>query len=285
MKILVFGSTGLLGAVLCRYLCEAGHEVIGFRRSPETPCCTEKEITSVFASAIKRATPQCIINLVGATNVDECQKNMGHAVLLNCFVPQMLINFCQRGEHLIHLSSDQVYEGPGPHDESSTRPVNIYGLTKFVGEYPVVQAGGCVLRTNFFGKSRTSSRKSLSDWLVSEGRSGHPIRVFKDVWFSPLGMSSLCAAIHHVAKMRLTGLFNVGASDGVSKAEFARMLFKQLGLDRRLLRSVSVNHVKIGATRPHDMRMDSSLFRRITGFDLQSVQREVEYEANEYARS
>lgn len=285
MNILVFGASGLLGTVLCQRLGEAGHAVTGFRRSPAAPCGTEKEIASAFAAAIERAAPQCVINLVAATNVDQCQSDMGHAALLNCFVPQLLSSLCQRGEHIVHLSSDQVYGGEGPHDESSARPINIYALTKFVGEYPVLQAGGCVLRTNFFGMSRTPSRKSLSDWLVSAGRSGQPLRVFEDVWFSPLGMSSLSTAILRAVDVRLSGLFNVGASDGVSKAEFARLLFEQLGLDSRLLTSATIGNARLEAPRPRDMRMDSSHFSRVTGFGLPTVRREIENEAANYARS
>lgn len=284
MNILVFGASGLLGPVLCQRLREAGHAVTGFRRSSAASCGTEREMASAFASTIERVAPECVINLIAATNVDQCESDMAHAALLNCFVPQLLVDLCKRGEHLIHVSSDQVYEGNGPHGESSVRPVNAYALTKFIGEYPVVRAGGCVLRTNFFGKSHTPSRTSLSDWLVSAGRSSQPSNVFEDVWFSPLGMASLSAAILRAVEMRLAGLFNVGAADGVSKAAFARLLFKSLNLDERLLSPVSINSVELKAPRPKDMRMDSSHFSRVSGFELPTVRKEIQDEAARYAR-
>ena len=285
MKVLVFGASGLLGTVLCQHLKEAGNDVHGFGRSPENPCRTEAEIEAAFTRAIERAAPECVINVIAATNVDQCEKNMSHAALLNCFVPQVLSQLCRAGLHLIHVSSDQVYGGGGPHDESGARPINIYSLTKLIGEYPVLQAGGCVLRTNFFGRSRTASRISLSDWLIAAGREHQSIQVFNDVWFSPLGMSTLSSAIRLAATQRLAGLFNVGAANAVSKAEFARLFFHRLNLDSRLLKSVSIGAAGLEALRPRDMRMNSERFAQATGFVLPTIQQEIDNEAVKYLQS
>lgn len=284
MNILVFGAGGLLGRVLCRRLGEAGHTVTGFRRGGSDPCRDETEIAAAFTAAVERLAPDCVINLVAATDVDRCQRDMTHAALLNCFVPQVLSATCARGIHLVHLSSDQVYGGDGPHHESAVSPVNAYALTKYVGEYPVLLAGGCVLRTNFFGPSLTPGRTSLSDWLVSAGRGGRPVTVFEDVLFSPLGMTTLSAAILRAIDVRLVGLFNVGAADWLSKADFARLLFERFGFDQRLLISSTIGDANLEAPRPRDMRMDSSRFSDVAGFVLPTVRKEIENEASAYAR-
>ena len=54
---------------------------------------------------------------------------------------------------LLHLSTDQVYSGKGPHRENFTNPINNYGKTKLKGEGFVKKINGCILRTNFVGKS------------------------------------------------------------------------------------------------------------------------------------
>lgn len=282
MKLLVFGANGLLGTVLCSKLKSSGHDVFGFFRSPERPCHTETEIESAFSRAFENHQPDCVINLIAATNVDQCQQDMSHAALINCFVPQVLSNLCRTGTHLVHISSDQVYSGTGPHLELGSKPINVYGLTKLTGEYPVLLSGGCVLRTNFFGKSQTSSRASFSDWLVNSGRKSQPINVFEDVFFSPLGFSSLSSAIMRAIDMRLSGLYNVGACNGVSKATFARLLFDQLGLEKGLLISASIENANLGATRPKDMRMDINRFEKVTGFMCPTVEGEIKDEATKY---
>jgi hypothetical protein len=34
--------------------------------------------------------------------------------------------------YIVHLSSDQVYSGPGPHNEPNVNPINIYAPTKLL---------------------------------------------------------------------------------------------------------------------------------------------------------
>jgi dTDP-4-dehydrorhamnose reductase len=282
MKVLVFGASGRLGTVLCQRLQATGHAVLRFTRSANQPCCSAAEMTASFAQTLEQVTPDCIINLVAATNVDQCERDMGHAALLNCIAPQILSRLCADGPQLIQISSDQVYCGSGPHREDVTQPINVYALTKLVGEYPVLQSGGCVLRTNFFGKSQTPGRSSFSDWLVQAGRTGQPINVFDDVWFNPLGLSSLSAAILRTMELRLRGLYNLGAASALSKAGFAKTLFERLSLDTALLRPSSVASARLGARRPNDMRMDCTRFTQATGFVLPTIEQEISHEATEY---
>ncbi|NBO26275.1 MAG: SDR family oxidoreductase [Actinobacteria bacterium] len=283
MRILVFGASGLLGPVLCSRLELRGHEVLRFARDSGNPCGDEAQITCSFARALQQSEPDGVINLVAATNVDRCERDKSYAALLNCFVPQVLSSLCQRrSANLIHISSDQVYGGLGPHGEESTCPINVYALTKRVGEYPVLQSGGCVLRTNFFGRSRTPGRSSLSDWLVEGGRTGTPLNVFDDVWFSPLGIKSLSDAIARAMETRLVGLYNLGAANGMNKAAFAHALFAQLGLDRELLRPVSVANAELTAPRPNDMRMNSSRFAHASVYALPTIEEEIDHEAADY---
>jgi dTDP-4-dehydrorhamnose reductase len=284
MRVLIFGATGLLGTTLCQRLQAAGHLVSAFARTSDTPSDTEQEIRHTLTRAMTREHPDCVINLIAATSVDQCEKDMGYAALLNCFVPDVLSRLCQtRSVHLIHISSDQVYDGAGPHIESRTHPINVYALTKLIGENPVLQTAGCVIRTNFFGKSHTKKRTSLSDWLVQAGRSGTPLNVFDDVFFSPLGIDSLSAAVLQAIEIRLEGLYNLGSqSDGISKAGFAKRLFARLGLDPSLLNFTSVDRAQLAAPRPRDMRMDSSAFSRATSFQIPTIEQEIDHEATYY---
>lgn len=281
MQVTVFGSGGLLGRALCKHLEAADHQVHRFVRTAQQPCRNEAEIAQCFAETL-RVAPDCVINLIADTSVDHCNQEMGNAALLNCFVPQALAHLCRGRSHLIHISSDQVYSGIGPHRETLTHPINTYALTKLVGEYPVLQNGGCVLRTNFFGKSLTPGRHSFSDWLIQAGRSGMPLNVFDDVYFSPLGISSLCNAIFRAMDCQLSGLYNLGAVNGISKANFAYRLFEQMHLDQALLNPISVATARLTAPRPNDMRMDSSKFAEAANFSLPTIEKEIIHEASNY---
>jgi dTDP-4-dehydrorhamnose reductase len=284
MKVLIFGANGLLGTSLCQRLQDEGHEVIRFARTKDAPTSSESEISRSFAQTLIQTKPSCVINLVAATSVDECEKDMGYAALLNCFVPNILSHLCSaHSAHLIHISSDQVYNGIGPHLEESAHPINVYALTKLVGEYAVLQSTGCVLRTNFFGKSKTTKRTSFSDWLVQAGRKGTKLNVFDDIFFSPLGIDSLCDAILRVIQIRLTGLYNLGSrAEGISKAEFAKLLFTRLALNTTQLNFIGVDDAQLAAPRPRDMRMDSSAFSCAASFQIPTIEKEIAHEATYY---
>ncbi|OIP19486.1 MAG: hypothetical protein AUK51_01350 [Comamonadaceae bacterium CG2_30_59_20] len=287
MKVLVFGATGRLGTTLCQHLAAARHEVFPFSRDATHPCETEHEITQAFTHAMAQVRPNCAINLIALTDVDQCEKALGQAALLNCFVPQLIARLCRDttapATHFIQISSDQVYHGPGPHFEDATNPINVYALTKLMGEYAALQNGGCVLRTNFFGKSKTPKRGSFSDWLVHNAKKGVQLNVFDDVFFSPLGMNSLCSAIIRAMDLRLVGLYNLGSNaQGISKAGMAKLLLQRLGLDCSLLNNVSVDSAKLYAPRPKDMRMDSSKFAKATAFQIPTIEQEINSEANDY---
>jgi dTDP-4-dehydrorhamnose reductase len=162
----------------------------------------------------------------------------------------------------------------------------VYALTKLCGEYAALQNGGCVLRTNFFGKSQASNRSSFSDWLVNGAKSGKILNVFDDVFFSPLGMDSLCKAIIRAMEIRLMGLYNLGSgAQGISKARMATMLLQRLDLDCRLLHYVNVDSARLFARRPKDMRMDSSLFAKEASFNIPTIEQEIENEAYYYAQN
>jgi dTDP-4-dehydrorhamnose reductase len=283
MKVLVFGATGLLGTTLCRKLIATGHEVFAFERNSENPCNTEAEITRAFTHAMGQARPDSVINLVAATNVDMCEKDMRQAALLNCFVPQVISRLCRNSNagptHFVQISSDQVYSGAGPHVEGITKPINVYALTKLVGEYAALCDDGCVLRTNFFGKSETPKRSSFSDWLVNSAKNGTLVNV------SPLGIHSLSNAIMRTMEIKLTGLYNLGSNpNGISKAAMAKLILQRTGLDDSVLKFVSVETARLMAPRPKDMRMDSSAFAKAASFPTPTIEQEIDNEAQHYTQ-
>jgi dTDP-4-dehydrorhamnose reductase len=287
MKLLLLGSTGLLGTSLKKYLENSNYDFNCFVRSEKYPCNNAQEIFNALNYIIDYLKPEVIINLVAATNVDECENNLKLASLLNTEFTHLISDICRGNTtinpYIIHLSSDQVYSGPGPHNESNVNPINIYALTKLLGEYPIIRDNGCVLRTNFFGQSLIKERISFSDWLINSSKKNQPVNVFKDVLFSPLGIDSLCHAILLCVKNKISGLYNLGSnSSGVSKADFAHLLYKNLKLDESLLHHINSIDVNLKAKRPTDMRMNSDIFSIETGFLIPTIEEEIINEYRDY---
>ena len=222
--ILVAGAQGLLGASLVPALRASGNHVTGCSRSPLADAQADLANWRQAEALVARLSPDVIVNLAAATDVDECERHPQHAYVTNVRIVENLaramMNHCPRS-HLVQISTDQVYDGPGPHAESDVTLRNVYGFSKYAGELAAASVSSTVLRTNFFGRSGTPSRRSFSDWLVNSLRRGVPVTVFDDVHFSPLSLDRLAALIRVVCERRMAGVFNLGSTQGLSKADFA----------------------------------------------------------------
>lgn len=96
--------------------------------------------------------------------------------------------------------------------------------------------------------------------------------LFADVLFSPLHIDHLAAAIDDVIRLRIHGRFNAGASGhGLSKAEFARSIARELQLPTETFTDGSITDVKLSAYRPRDMRMDSRALETAVKRQMPSV--------------
>ena len=281
------GAYGFLGPVVSTTLAAAGHTVLrqGRNAAAQVPCDPLK--AAVFRSVLEQYRPSVIINLIAMTDVDLCEREPARAFDANVRVvesiAQAIGSQSQAGRiHLVQISTDQVYDGPGPHHEGDTKPPNVYGATKHEGELVAQGMGATVLRTNFVGRSRSPKRRSLSDWIVDSLRAAQPITVFENIRFSPLHVSTLCQCIERVVSVRTPGVFNAGAVNGISKAEFARSLASQLRLDTATMRSGPYVEMPQKARRPLDMTMAVDKFQLAFGLALPRVEDEVQLVAKEY---
>lgn len=283
--ILVLGAEGMLGATLCPSLSAMGYRVLRQSRRGGTEV-TLDPLNGVAVAAVLRAhQPYAIINLIAESNVDTCQMDIQRAYLANVRTVENLVSAMaaeRSTAHLIHISTDHVYNGVGPHEESTALPGNIYALTKYAGELAALRAGATVMRTNFFGRSRSSSRMSFSDWVVDSLRSKAEFRVFADVYFSALHMATLTQFVAQAIRQQHGGVFNVGCKDGLSKAEFAQLLANGLGLDTAGMKIGSVKDVSLLASRPSDMRMGISSFERSFSVEMPCMAEQIALAVGEY---
>ena len=181
-KVLITGALGLLGSSLVPYLKQRGHQVIRQARKDNADLIADLTITEEVFRILDEVKPDVIVNLAALTNVDECERIPQAAYLSNVRIVENLTDWIKVDGnrcHLIQISTDQVYEGPGPHQEKDIHLINMYGFSKYAGELAASTVPSTILRTNFYGKSLCNSRISLSDWLLESLRNQKPITVLK----------------------------------------------------------------------------------------------------------
>lgn len=282
-RITVLGGYGLLGAELCPALVRAGHEVAQQGRGENAAFRLNPLDSEALKKFVDEQEPDVLVNLIAETNVDACEAHTERAFIANVSCVESIAAVTRRSlVHLIQVSTDQVYSGPGPHSETKPLPCNTYGLTKYAGELVAATANATILRTNFVGRSCKPGRSSLTDWLVSSIIGRREITVFEDVLFAPLHISVLCALIEKAVQIRPPGIFNLGCKDGLSKADFAFELAGRLGLDTSIVRRGRSQDIAGRARRPSDMRMVVDRIENALSIVAPSVQSTLDLLAEEY---
>lgn len=286
-RILVTGATGLLGMSLAPLLAQRGHTVLrhGFRAGAGDAGQLRGDLRDRAATAamLDAAQPEVVINLAALTNVDTCESDPHAAYQLNTASVENLAHWLRgrAGKHLVHISTDMLYDGAGPHREDGIAIRNTYAFSKVAAEIAAGAVPSTVLRTNFFGRSRCEGRASFSDWLAGALRAQTPITVFDDVLFSPLSTNTLCGMIARVVEQRPVGVFNLGSRQGMSKADFAFALADTLGLPTAAM-ARGQSGASLKAYRPKDMRMDSSHFEQTMGLQLPALIEEIHSLRSDY---
>lgn len=292
-KVLVTGAFGLLGMGLQGLLRAQGWQVLthGVQSAADFQAdLRDKEATRAM---LQECQPDAIINLAALTNVDLCETAPQEAYLLNVAAVGHLAAWIRESGKdcfLLHISSDQVYEAvagqneeqqavQGPFHEGQVNIKNTYAFSKAASELLAVQVQGAALRTNFYGKSARPGRSSFTDWLWQALHSGQQITLFDDVLFSPLWMPSLQQVIVQVLQQRLSGIYNLGSKQGMSKADFGFAFAAACGMQAQaaqiFIRTSSSQAQQLKAYRPRDMRMDCRLLEQRLGVQLPLLADEI----------
>ena len=256
-KMLLTGVSGLLGNNLAYYFARK-FDVIGlYNDHPVIIPGTQTERCNLLERdacrlIVERFRPSVVIHCASLASVEQCENDPEMSERLNVACTRHLVDAIQEMDaQLIYISTDSVYAGTqgGYCEEDAVLPPNVYGRTKWEGERPVLEIpGGLVLRTNLFGWN-IQDKKSLGEWILGELTAGKPINGFKDAVFSTIYTMELARVIDVALRERLSGLYNCGSSDSCSKFEFALRIADRFGLDRRLVRPISIDDFQFRARR------------------------------------
>ena len=240
-KILVLGSTGMLGSAVTIALQANEHEVITASRSTGI----QFDAMNLHAENLLRAAglqkDDYVVNCVGLTKtrIDETSvTSRSLAVKLNIDFPDDLAKAAETtGVKVIQVATDCVFSGlSGGYSESSAQdPLDVYGKTKSLGETP--SPAFMHLRCSLIGPE--IGRSSLFfEWVRQQ-----PINALIDGYTNHLWNGLSSHAFGKVVSGILDkGLFAAGLqhlvpSNQVAKDELVRLELAALGRDDVQVRS------------------------------------------------
>jgi len=166
-KILVLGSTGMLGQYVTRYLKNKSVPVTASSRIDfDASNPTQSEIENLISPF------NVIINCIGLIKPQVDKYGIVEAIRINSVFPHQLANTCEsKNKKLIHITTDCVYSGKiGGYTETSISDVSdTYGKTKSMGE----PQNCTTIRTSIIGEE-VHQQRSLIEWAKSQnGKTVH----------------------------------------------------------------------------------------------------------------
>ncbi len=194
MIIFVTGASGLVGSAFARAAKRRGHQVVGVVGSYVGELedvvktvrldLTDEEATTM---AVLDAFPDAIVNCAAVSVPEQCDANPAQAKALNVALPAQLAGLAHHvNARLVHLSSEQVFDGASdmPYAaDDPVSPINVYGRQKVASEVEVNAKAGplaVTLRAPLLMGNSVAGRRSLHERLFADWAVGRTPTLFTD---------------------------------------------------------------------------------------------------------
>jgi dTDP-4-dehydrorhamnose reductase len=172
---------------------------------------------------------------------------------------------------LIHLSSEQVFDGEGgPYaPDAPTNPLNLYGRQKREAEQWVTEADrqAAVVRLPLlFGNSLTG-RRSVHEKMFEAWAAGKVMPLFTDELRQVCTAGSVAAMLLALAARReLRGLYHWAGARSVSRHEMGAAFCRHFGIGDGWIRAQRRAELpEFAAKRPRDLSLDCAPLDRELG--------------------
>ncbi len=277
-RIIVLGANGLLGTLLTERLkLNASLKVLTHSQSSNADLVSDLSSEKEVEHLLKQSKPDICVNTMALTDVNLCETDKEMARKLNVLPVQNIVTCVLSHKlnlKLIQISTDHVYDKLNA-KENEVKILNNYALSKYVADEVSQIIPTCVLRTNFFGKS-ASKKQSFSDWILDSLVTNKKLQGFKDVFFSPLHTSTLCAEIERCLLSFNPGVYNLGSRSGLSKYQFMIELAKHKGFSTEQISPIDYAQANIALLRPKEMRMDVLKYEKLYQVQLPTLMEEIQ---------
>lgn len=261
MRALITGAAGQLGHDV-RLVCEAaGDEVVAAERG-------QLDVTSRDAvlAAITSTRPDVVYHCAAWTAVDACESDPDHALACNGLAVRWVAEACDRvGAHLIHVSTDYVFDGTLDrpyHEWDETNPMSVYGITKLIGEQEAAALGvhAAIVRTSWVCGEHGNNMVKTVLRLLGE----HETLGFVDDQIGhPTFTADLAPALRRLAIDRRSGVHHLTNQTPASWFGFVREITAAAGQDPERIRPITTADLQPPrpAPRPANSVLDNAVAR------------------------
>ncbi|MEK4522919.1 SDR family oxidoreductase [Psychrobacillus sp. FSL W7-1457] len=266
MKIILIGSTGMLGQELYKKFSQKDFEILTISRSNSTNnvdlLIDSKKVTDL----ITQEKPNIVVNCAAMINLKECEKNVDNAYMLNARLPSIIARACSEINcYFIQISTDHYYENDKnlQHSENDTVVLlNEYARTKYAGEFfALTNNNSLVVRTNIVGFRNKKDEPTFIEWVIKSLVQEQTIVGFEDFYTSSIDIYSFSNILIELIELKYTGIINIGAKDVYSKYDFIYELAKKFGKEGNVVRGKLNDFQEI--KRANSLGLDISKLQKV----------------------
>lgn len=200
MKIILFGSTGMLGKYVEQYFIKERYEVI----------CVVRSIFDIESEDWKKLNDwlnenvthgeDILINCAGAIPQQNCCPRK--FIVLNTIFPQNIQCWLKQSQcQFIHITTDCVFSGEyGNYNENNRHDsTELYGITKSMGEKICEGVKMCIIRTSIIGEEG-KNKNSLLEWVLKN--KDKKIDGYENVLWNGVCCLQLAKIIEHIVRTK-----------------------------------------------------------------------------------
>jgi dTDP-4-dehydrorhamnose reductase len=230
-KVLVLGSTGMLGHQVVHYLQKYSdyriYDIAYRQKLREDTIIFDITQKEAFETLLHEIKPDYIINCVGI--LINGSKDVEKAIYINAYLPHQLKRVADSlNAKLIHISTDCVFSGKkGNYKEADERDgTDIYARTKILGE--IIDSKHLTLRTSIIGPELKERGEGLFHWFMMQ--TGE-INGFTQAIWSGVTTLELAKAIYWAIENDISGLYHVTNNQTINKYDLLNLFKKHIKKD------------------------------------------------------
>lgn len=278
MKVFVTGVAGQLGHDVMNELSKRGYEGVGTDLAPEYSGVQDNspvtkmpyvslDITDASAvqATIKEVKPDVIIHCAAWTAVDmaEDDDKVEKVRAINAGGTQNIANVAKELDaKMVYISTDYVFDGQGEQpwepDCKDYKPLNVYGQTKLEGELAVANKLDkyFIVRIAWvFGLNG----KNFIKTMLNVGKTHDTVKVVNDQIGTPTYTYDLARLLVDMVETDKYGYYHATNEGGyISWYDFTKEIYRQAGLDTKVLPVTTAEYGLSKAARPFNSRLDKS---------------------------
>jgi len=251
MKLIIFGSTGMLGRYISSYLKKQKLNVIDIKREDYDVMMNTMDDLEKLLVYHKIDKDTVVFNAIGMipqrlNKQNEAMNNKMY-IKINAIFPNILSQICKKyNAQMIHPSTDCVYSGKkGKYIETDNHDAtSLYGITKSVGE----PSDAIVIRVSIIGEEKYN-KKSLLEWVRSN--KDKEISGYADHYWNGITCLQYAKIVYYMISNNIywSGVRHIVSPNNVSKYELTNIINKVYNLN------IKINKMNTG--NPCDKTLDT----------------------------